>query len=279
VRCEIVEIVQPQSIPEEIIQSFGLSLEDPKFLGGTDRSTFRVGNTVLKRMFDPREAEWVADAYLALQNPELRLPKPISSRSGKFAVNGWIAYNYLEGDFIKQEWDKKLRIGRRFNELANQLIWPNWMDQKRDPWSHGHRVAWGREPIPAVWSPIAKSTLANMLDSCVGSNDQKSQVIHCDLPGNIIFSKFGDGPGVIDFSPGYGPLEYSNAIFFVDVCAWENASKLDFRSYAITDVFQELLVRATIFRLAVVAQLDQENGSQRFTNELKNWSTALTLFQ
>lgn len=75
-----------------------------------------------------------------------------------------------------------------------------------------------------------------------------SQVIHGDLPGNILFAP-GKDPAVIDFSPYYRPVGFALAVVVVDAIAWYDAS-FDLVHHADhLEALDQLLARAAIYRL------------------------------
>lgn len=264
------------NVPHGVLLAYGLQASGLRKLGGTSQNTFRHEDIILKKVGDEREATWISQAYRSLSSSDFRVPSPVLSSHGRYSEEGWFAYRHLEGVHLEKNWREKLAVCRKFNAVSSRLDWPEWTERRQDPWSRGHRVAWGREPIPSSWSSLAASTIRELLGQCRQDDAGcGSQVIHGDLAGNLIFSKAGLPPALIDFSPCFGPPQYSDAILFVDVFAWESATKSEFDFYEFTESFRSLLFRATAFRLSVVAEFDLRQGTSHFLKTHARWKTAI----
>jgi hypothetical protein len=78
-----------------------------------------------------------------------------------------------------------------------------------------------------------------------------SQIVHCDLTGNVLFAP-GAPPAVIDISPYWRPPEYAEGVVIADALCWHGAS---------ASVLQEVRVsvtavaRALLFRLVTTNEL------------------------
>ncbi|MES7204587.1 hypothetical protein U6Q21_12495, partial [Cutibacterium acnes] len=78
------------------------------------------------------------------------------------------------------------------------------------------------------------------------------QWVHADLAGNILFDELLP-PVIIDFSPWIAPVGYAEAILVCDCIAWQGSEVSEIELLPNTDFYNEMLIRAVIFRLAVEA--------------------------
>jgi hypothetical protein len=77
-------------------------------------------------------------------------------------------------------------------------------------------------------------------------------VIHGDLTGNVLLAE-DLPPGIIDFSPYYGPVGYAAAVIVVDAIVWFGAPFVLSELIEPADRRNDLLARTLIFRLVAAA--------------------------
>lgn len=86
--------------------------------------------------------------------------------------------------------------------------------------------------------------------------------MHGDLFGNVLFA--GNAPpAVIDFTAYWRPAEWAAAVIAVDAVAWGGADSGLFHRWSHQAEWEQALVRAMLFRLAVHA-LHPLSTSQSF---------------
>jgi uncharacterized protein (TIGR02569 family) len=135
-----------------------------------------------------------------------------------------------------------IAVGERFHRALAGVERPAAvLDARTDDWARADRIAWREQPagdfarVPEVAHLLAARTAVSA----------PSQLIHCDLSGNVLFAD-GLPPAVIDLSPYWRPTAYASAIVAVDAVLWHGAD-LALLSRAAADA--QLLVRALLFRL------------------------------
>ena len=206
--------------PADVLRAFGAT-EIPIRIAGGQRQNYRSGNVVLKPAVDDEETSWIADFYLAVDGDGFRLPKPIRSRSGGFVYGGWQAWEHLEGRHERGRWIEEIEICNRFHQAIAHIPRPTYFERReQNPWVIADKVTWGEMEIehrPRV-APVVEQ-----LRQCLHPLDVKSQLIHGDFGGNILFSNELP-PAIIDFSPYWRPVAFAIGVMIADAIVWEGAA-------------------------------------------------------
>jgi uncharacterized protein (TIGR02569 family) len=239
------EAAQP---PIEVQRGFGRVGPAERYVSG-EAAAFRVADAVFKPVVDRLEAEWIGGVLENLVENNFRVAKPIRAADGGWVVDGWTAYEWVEGQATTRRWDEIATAGSQFHRSLRGIAKPTFVDTRTHQWAIGDRVAFGEQEI-AIPTLIAEQVAD--LRACIAENRLPSQVIHGDLTGNVLLAD-GLPPAIIDFSPYYRPVGYATAVIVVDAIAWFGAS------FALTEVIEpaerrhDLLARALIFRLVAAA--------------------------
>lgn len=240
-------------IPQTVLKAFNVEAETQLLDGGQGES-FRAGNIVLKPAL--LEAEWLAENLKDLKEDGFRIPRPVSTRDGKWIFDRWCAWTFIYGRHDPTRVQEIVQTAKVFNASLKGFSRPDFLDQRQDPWAIADRMAWGEIPIachPSLMVPI------NRISELLKPIDLPSQLIHCDLIGNVLFED-EHAPGVIDFSLNWRPPDYSLAIIVVDAMNWNGADESVLRYIGDVPDFFQLLIRAQIFRLAVLEGFRQRGG-------------------
>ena len=91
-------------------------------------------------------ASWVARLIGALDGPGFRVPRPVPARSGARVVEGWAAWERVEGEpGLKGH-------PAAFVRAPCRPRWsrPPWLGREVNPSATGDRVAWGEETVPVA---------------------------------------------------------------------------------------------------------------------------------
>ena len=215
---------------------------DPRPLAGGQGEAFRAGRLVLKPAGEPAQAEWLAETLVGLDpDAGLRVVRPVRSLTGRWVVDGWAAWRWLEGQHRPGRWEDVLDVSQRFHRAVAGVAWsPAMVASHR--WARGDRVAWGElgAELPEVVRPLLDRRRPV---------DLPCQLVHGDLGGNVLFHD-SLPPAVIDVSPFWRPAGYADAIVVADAVAWHAAGdELVERLLRRQD--EQLLLRAVLFRVAV----------------------------
>jgi hypothetical protein len=116
-------------------------------VSGGQGPAFATGDLVLKRVLDEREAEWLAGVLVGLPDVnDLRVIRPVASKSGRWVIGGWAAWRRLDGTVRTGAWRDALDVSRRFHVVVAGVPWSDAMCRQH-PWAMGDRFAWGEQDL------------------------------------------------------------------------------------------------------------------------------------
>jgi uncharacterized protein (TIGR02569 family) len=206
-----------ESPSADILQAFG-AIKPPVSIAGGQGQNYRSGNVILKPAQDDKETNWVAEFYLSVAGEGFQLPKPIRSAQGNFVYRGWQAWEFVEGQHERGRWAETIDICVRFHQAVADHPRPAFFERReQNPWVVADQVTWGEMEIahhPRIAPAVEKLT------NCLAVVNEKSQLIHGDFGGNVLFS---ETPTIIDFSPYWRPVEFAIGVIIADAVVWEGA--------------------------------------------------------
>lgn len=228
-------------------EAWGVDLLKP--IEGGQGTAFVGGGLVLKPVLDPRQLDWLAAVLYALPVvDDLRIIRPQPTGDGRWAVEGWSAWEYMEGDVDSARWSEALSVSDRFHDIVSGVARSSEVPG-RHPWAIGDAFAWGEVDIafPDRFRPL----ISQLMESRDTVDDLPCQLVHGDLGGNILFHPELP-PAVIDVSPYWRPKRYADAIIVADAIAWGGA---DLRALEpLRDpVGVQMMYRSILFRLGAAA--------------------------
>ena len=195
-------------------------------------------------MADEREAEWLAAVLEALPpSADLRVIRPVAAVDGRWVVDGWAAYEHLEGSGRAGDWRAALDVSQRFHALVASVPWSPVLDRDH-AWAIGDAFAWGERELSV---PARFGSVFERLHSLREPVDEIPQVVHGDLCDNILFHD-DLPPAVIDISPFWRPVRYADAIVVIDSIGWFGAGDVALVPFS-DPVGRQLVIRAILFRL------------------------------
>ena len=191
-----------------MVETFETDGEPVLLPGGTGRA-WRVGSLVLKPLDRaPAEIAWQADVLGSIREDGFRITRPVPR-----IVDGWTAWEYVEGRHEPGRWLDIIAVGERFHTALAGVPRPSAViDPGVEPWATGDRVAWGVEGFEGLDDLLA----------ALRPVTEPSGLIHGDLTGNVLFHDELP-PAIIDFTPYWRPLEFQSAIVVGDALVWEGA--------------------------------------------------------
>lgn len=226
------------SPPTSVLQAWDVT--DPVRLSGGQGLSFSAGGLVLKPAGDTASAVWLAGVLDGVEADDVRVIRPVRSRSGTWVVDGWSGWRWLEGEHRSDAWGEVLEVSSRFHRAVADVRWsPALVASHR--WAVADRVAWGEAhaDLPEAVAPLL------VLRRPV---ELPCQLVHGDLGGNVLFSDHLPA-AVIDVSPYWRPAGYADAIVVTDAVAWSGAGH-DLVERLLTRQGEQLLLRAVLFRVA-----------------------------
>ena len=238
----------------DILQAFG-TRQPPVSISGGQGQNYRSGNVILKPAQDDEETNWMAEFYLTVEGKGFQLPKPIRSTQGNFVYDGWQAWEYVEGKHAQARWVEIVEICVRFHQAIANFPRPAYFERReQNPWVIADQVTWGEMEIehhPRIAPSVEKLT------RCLDDVNEKSQLIHGDFGGNVLFSR---PPTIIDFSPYWRPVEFAIGVIIADAVVWEGAdvSLIDIGSKF--NNFYQHLARAELRRIVEIETIYELYG-------------------
>jgi hypothetical protein len=93
--------VNAEAPTKSLAEGFGVS-EDTNHLKGGQNTNYRAGDVVLKRTDNISFANWIAGFFESLPGSSLvRFSKPVRSRGGACGHEGYVAWTFLKGTYVK----------------------------------------------------------------------------------------------------------------------------------------------------------------------------------
>lgn len=213
--------------------------------GGRGRA-WATETAVLKPVDDEAEAMWIAELATRAEQRGFRLARPIAARDGRWIVGGWAAWTRLAGEHSNTRWPELLAAAAAFHAALAHVARPEFIDRRSDRWRISDRVAWGELPADGFRGIPHLDRLLALRRPL----DLPSQLVHGDLVGNVLFAD-GLPPALIDLSLYWRPAGYSAALVVGDALAWEGADASIVGLLEHLAEWEQLLLRAVIFRMVV----------------------------
>jgi uncharacterized protein (TIGR02569 family) len=231
--------------PRRVVVAWGLGEDVPVLLPGGEGRTWRCGPLVLKPADHPAHADWLAHTLEALpQRGDVRVVRPAAALDGRYVVDGWTAWHWLDGEHRTDRWEDVLEAGDRFHAVVADVAWSPLLTPP-SRWADADQLAWG-DSERAV-EPKAPPLLRRLLRAR-RPVDLPAQLVHGDLTGNVLLHD-DLPPAVLDISPYWRPTGYAAAIVVADAIAWHGAPAALVEAHLRLHGDQ-LLLRALVFRLA-----------------------------
>ena len=139
---------------------------------------------------------------------------------------------------------------------------PDFIDKVSYLWAIADRMIWGL--LPMEYGERLKPAMTK-LESLLKPVSLKSQLIHGDMTGNILFDDRLP-PAVIDLSPYWRPKEYAEAIIVVDSIVWDDAPDTIIKELDDTFETYQLLLRAAMWRMKTTEEYISRYGKGDINN-------------
>lgn len=245
-------------------------------LSGGMGTAWRAGNVVLKPSPGTLEARLLAESHAGLVETEgCRFQRPVKSSlsADNWEVDGWFAWQWIEGETAPERTRDILLAARAYHSLLKSLPLDPVLSTRTDPWGCADRVAWGevQPDYPAEYLAMLTPLIEHP------SPILPSQRIHADLTGNVVFAE-GQVPGIIDPTHYWRPTAFAEAIVLVDQ-SWF-ASTPDVSPFADTPHLSAMVRRAAARRIAeqpeqVAAHGKDASDAMVIARQIAQWTDAV----
>jgi uncharacterized protein (TIGR02569 family) len=186
-----------------------------------------------------------------------RVVRPVRATGDRWIVDGWSAWTKLVGEHSATRWPELLRAAEAFHEAIADAARPEFIDRRQDRWRIADRVAWADLPS----TPFRDVTHVGRLVAARRPVALPSQLVHCDLVGNVLFAE-GMPPGIIDLSLYWRPAGYGAALVVGDAIAWERGEPSLTGLLTPFASWEQLLLRAVLFRIIANELVRQQETSR-----------------
>jgi uncharacterized protein (TIGR02569 family) len=277
----MVAMVDSTPPPDSIRTGFQVAHATPVALGGAWGDGWRCDRAVLLPSGDPARGTWTARIMDRIRPVGVSVARPLRSSDGRYSVGGWTARTFLSGHRAPR-FDETAAGVLRFNEALVDEQRPDFLTAPvpvaDGPRSRGPMV-WGDTELfaaadAAAWAADPTVSLAPVMDPTTVPRDDVAaavekaagllllreevtapdQLVHGDALGCTVYDGYAD-PAVVDFVPAWHPTAWSVALLVVDALAWANAEDALLDRWRHLPDFDQILLRAVIYRLFVHAVL------------------------
>ena len=249
---------------DAVIAAFGLGSGHGEVLHDGDETSIRVGDVVLKQVGDAASAAWAQSVLTAVRPTLFRVPRPLTSRDGRWVVDGWSATEFVDGlQPLVKEPQRTVDVGRELAALLTDRVSgaAEVVRRRTDRWALADRVAWRELEATSLGLNTDVCEMVERLTGDIPRCDDAVTVIHGDLAGNVFLDASGSAV-VLDLSPYVRPAPYGAAIVVVDHMLWyEGSTELS----RLVDASQ--LARALTFRM-IADQIGRGPGEDPDDSEL-----------
>ncbi|MGP5642626.1 TIGR02569 family protein [Corynebacterium variabile] len=264
---------------EGVRGAFQVGYVTPVLLGDAWGDGWRCDHVVLVPVSDPARGTWVAQVMDRIRPAGVTVPRPLRSTDGRYSVGGWTARAFVSGHRAPR-FDEVAAAAVSLNKALAEERRPSFLTggstnrssaSSRDGvgdvdlFAAAEAAAWADDPtdlLAPVMDPgavpredvaaaMAKAAKLLPLRAEVTAPDQ---LVHGDMLGCTVFDGHTD-PAVVDLVPAWRPAVWSVALLVVDAVAWASAEDDLIDRWSHLPDFNQLLLRAVIYRMFVHAVL------------------------
>lgn len=209
------------------------------------------------------EHAWVCEVYTAWTAGDVRVPEPVrpAGADDAWSVDGWAAHVLVPGRDADPvtEIDRILDASDAFHTAVADLPRPTFLDERRDPWAFGDRLAWEEGVEPEGDEPTLR--VIGWLRDHLAPVTSPGQVIHGDvLPNVLLHDRLP--PAMIDWPPYYRPAAMATAIAVTDAVTFKEAPLALLETCRQGADWDQLLIRALLYRLGPTGVFAARNRLQ-----------------
>lgn len=244
---------------------------------------WRCDHTVLTPTADPARSTWAAQVMDQVRPEGVSFPRPLRSTDGRYAVAGWTARTFVSGHRAPR-FDEIAAAALSISTALEEEPRPTFLEAAApvggagvdrlgdaDLFAAAEAAAWATDPTEQLgpvmdMSSVPRDDVAAAMSKAAelvalrGPVMSPDQLVHGDMLGCTVFDGYAD-PVVVDLVPAWRPAAWPVALLVVDAVAWANAEDDLLDRWSHLPDFNQLLLRAVVYRLFVHAVLPDSAGS------------------
>jgi uncharacterized protein (TIGR02569 family) len=251
--------VREITLDAHVADAFGIG-RDALPLPGTEGRTYRVGNLVLRQSAADPVSLWKITTLAAIREHGFRVERPVPARDGRWIVDGWSAWTYLQGRSATPA--DAAAVAAATQALHRALAPVPYAQHLTAMAGPADQMAWGDVAPPHMPEQIAGAVHALILLRAPITG-LHNQVIHGDLNYHNILIAPGEAPGFIDFSPYYRPPEFAAAIAAYWLGPYQGETSV-LQHFARVAALEQMLVRVAIRQLLRLVQMQALEWTDEF---------------
>ncbi|MGO1948260.1 MAG: TIGR02569 family protein [Mycobacteriaceae bacterium] len=275
--------------PAAIRAGFQVAHATPVELGGAWGDGWRCDRAVLVPSDDRARATWSAQMMDKVRPSGVSVARPLRSTDGRYAVGGWTARAFLSGHRAPR-FDETAASVLRFNEalaeatagegrprFLDSSVWRARLESaesarslsETELFAVAEAAAWAGDPTELLaqvmdLAEVPRGDVAAAMEKAAGlmllreDISAADQLVHGDALGCTVYDGYAD-PAIVDFVPAWRPTGWSVALLVVDAIAWANAEDGLLDRWSHLRDFDQLLLRAVMYRLFAHAVVTDSN--------------------
>jgi hypothetical protein len=171
--------------PAQLLAAYDLDPGRLRPLRGGQGTAWSAGNLILKPLDMPLdELAWQEQILSHIREDGFRLARPVRALDGQLAVEGWSAWQRIEGEHLPRRWAEICAAGQRFHRASAGIPVPGWHQQRNDVFAQADLAAWDDAALSQFCSLAPVAQLAGRFRPLHGHD----QLIHGDLTTNVLFT-------------------------------------------------------------------------------------------
>ncbi|WP_448851403.1 TIGR02569 family protein [Corynebacterium sp. 335C] len=248
--------------PSHVLDGFG-AIGAPEPAGPAWDDGLRYGDMVLSRVADGPVAAWSAKVRSALSADRVAAVRSHRTSDGRHVLAGWQARQWAPGAPARR-FDEAVVAAIALEEALAGLQRPRFLSAARgDVFSACDRAAWAHDPASELERVLDAESVpgedaAAALAAATALMEERRPVDAPDRPahGDPLATMLFDGaavPVVTDIVPRWRPAGWTPALVVADALAWGGADEGLPARFARLPHWDQLLIRAVMYRLFVHA--------------------------
>ena len=129
--------------PRAVLDAWEAS--EPRLLTGGQGAAVRSGDLVFKTTADAERGRWLGESLAGLDHVEpVRIAEPVPTLDGRFVVDNWCAWRWLDGAHEHDAWNEILETSADLHRALAPLSWSPCALKGQIPGWSPDRAVWAK---------------------------------------------------------------------------------------------------------------------------------------